>query len=613
MEDETVLDAMNAETAKLRCLHSALVSLLVLSFGLIDALPGIAANRDPAESAAIAVHGKHVSDLINQLGDPDYHLRRRAEVELLKLGRDVFDQLQQVEDHSDLEIATRATYILQKIDIRWVRPDDSEAVRILLQRYANLSADQRKERMEELAALEDRAGLAALCRIARFEPSLQLARYAALQILGLELEQQDAAKFAETVSRELGNSRRVPVQWISTYFQQLQDANPDMEKWLSFVDSDIELLAEDSPDTSKVLLLRLIYLNLEMVQEDIRAELIGDFMRRRIDLSLDNSAQLQPELYQAFAWMLRKGRLDVSEILEKQYAERIREDRMSVYYLAVIRWKQDREEDAQELADQAFRMEADDLRIRTAFGNQIGEYGRHDWAEREWEFAVEKLPVTQSADARRSLAAFCYHDRGQNKQAAKLMQELCDAYEADPKIKSQIMRNELLKLYFSQRDYLLACHAADEGDYKLQRQLLDSAYGYEELDADILIAMYRSPEAEESYRKETLERIETASSKLEKVIADNPDDAQSNNHWAWLISNTEGDYYKAIERSKRSLELSPENPSYLDTLGRCYYAAGKLEEAIEIQRKAVSMHPHLKVMKDQLKLFERELAARESP
>ena len=64
------------------------------------------------------------------------------------------------------------------------------------------------------------------------------------------------------------------------------------------------------------------------------------------------------------------------------------------------------------------------------------------------------------------------------------------------------------------------------------------------------------------------------------------------------------------QRSELSLELDPGNASYLDTLGRCYFATGDLESAVEAQRKAIEMHPHLMVMRRQLKLFEDALRKR---
>ena len=63
------------------------------------------------------------------------------------------------------------------------------------------------------------------------------------------------------------------------------------------------------------------------------------------------------------------------------------------------------------------------------------------------------------------------------------------------------------------------------------------------------------------------------------------------NQWAWLVTNTEGDFAQAVQHSLRSLELAPDEPSYLDTLGRCYFAAGDVENAIKSQRKAVELAP----------------------
>jgi predicted Zn-dependent protease len=59
------------------------------------------------------------------------------------------------------------------------------------------------------------------------------------------------------------------------------------------------------------------------------------------------------------------------------------------------------------------------------------------------------------------------------------------------------------------------------------------------------------------------------------------------------------------------LELMPDTPSFLDTLGRCYYSAGELEKAIEAQQQAIALVPHMRVMQRQLAEFEQALAKKE--
>jgi tetratricopeptide (TPR) repeat protein len=80
-----------------------------------------------------------------------------------------------------------------------------------------------------------------------------------------------------------------------------------------------------------------------------------------------------------------------------------------------------------------------------------------------------------------------------------------------------------------------------------------------------------------------------------------------NNQYAWLISNTEGDYQLALRCSQRSLELQPNFSTYLDTLGRCYYAVGDYENAVKYQRRAVELEPFAMSLKRQLQLFEAAL------
>ena len=586
--------------------------LLWVAIAVQFLLPGVGTSNEPVladtpELVLVSIgnlNSKSIDQLIQQLGHPDYYLRRRAEEELLRRGADVFDQLQQVQDHSDLEIAVRATHILQKIHVEWVRPDDPAEVQPLLQRFGQLTADQRQQRIDRLAALEDEQGLGALCRIARFEPSLQLARYAALRALNLDVSPEQTNSSVKTMLEELGASRRVPVRWLNAFVQQLQNGAQPLEPWIELIDEEIILLREDSPDTSKQLVTDLVGHHLSLCSVSTEPGRVFEGLRRLIEVSSEGDAEMVPELTAAYYWVWKNKHWEVARLLEENYQSQIEGDRLLLYMSSAILWKQGDEQAAQQGADRAYDIRDDDTLRRTEIGRRVGELGRYDWAEREWRHVVDKATVLQSADARSWLAIYRYHDRGDNQEAADLMVELCDAIEADPKIRSQ---SESLKLLFFQRDYFRACQAADEGDYPLQRKLLDSALSNEQLDADVLIAMYRSPGADEAYRKKTLRRIEEVAKKLEAHIKEQPDYAHHYNHWAWLISNTEGDYDKAVRYSQRSLELRPDEPSYLDTLGRCYYASGELEKAIEVQRQAVSLNPHLQVMRDQLELFETQL------
>jgi tetratricopeptide (TPR) repeat protein len=76
------------------------------------------------------------------------------------------------------------------------------------------------------------------------------------------------------------------------------------------------------------------------------------------------------------------------------------------------------------------------------------------------------------------------------------------------------------------------------------------------------------------------------------------------------VGNTTGDYDEAVRLSQRSLEIRPDYPGYLDTLGRCYYAKGDFENAIKHQSQAVKLDPHSGQIRRQLEFFKKEQAAR---
>jgi len=147
-------------------------------------------------------------------------------------------------------------------------------------------------------------------------------------------------------------------------------------------------------------------------------------------------------------------------------------------------------------------------------------------------------------------------------------------------------------------------------------------------DIDIVIALHRIADNDKAWREtvdkllaEHAERIESQIKQLNQVMSSSQDRdvrglvseqfAQKNNEYAWLIGNTVGDYQKAIACSQKSLELIPDSWPYQDTLGRCYFAAGDLKNAVHYQRLAVAGAPYMQQMKRQLKQFEEALATAE--
>lgn len=554
-----------------------------------------------------------IQQLIAQLGDRRYLQRQLAETQLLQRGAEAFGELQAALQLSDLEIVSRAKYLLNQIRIEWARPTDPAAVRSIMARYDELPLKSRLAKVAQLARLDNEQGFGALCRIARYDASKKLVRYAALSILenGFLPGQRTAAAVA-MLNEEIGQSDQVPLPWIGVYSDQLLAPKKIDSRWLALIDAEIALLAEETGETDESLVVSLLRSHLELCAELSDAQAILANWQRRIGLSEDRNRTMNSGLAGALTWMISRGQWKALELIENDYAEAIQEKRLLLYLVALARDKQGRGEAAEQLAQRALLLEADEAITHIYIADLISELGRHDWAEREWRSLVDLLPATDvlSLKARESLALYRLHDQGDHQAAADLLGESLDAINKDPVVKAQYQRSgdrRVLHTATSNREFFLACHFEAQEEYELQRKHLDRAYQLSPGNADVLIAMYRSPEASEIYRKATVKKIQSLQRAMEKEIKQSPEEAYKYNQWAWLVSNTEGDFHKAVKRSQHSLKLQPESPSYMDTLGRCYYAVGDLDSAVKVQRKAVTLHPHMMVMQRQLKLFEDEL------
>lgn len=279
------------------------------------------------------------------------------------------------------------------------------------------------------------------------------------------------------------------------------------------------------------------------------------------------------------------------------------------------------EEGADQLAQQALRIrplpqdEAEKAKIQpkeieeTAqahreIGMKLQERGLFHWAEQEFRQVIDAMEINAlpAAQARQDLGEMLGNLQ-RHQEVVEVLKPLTDRVENDDKFKQQL---NMLNFYYSRVrsdvDYHGALAMIEQGNLDEARPKLLKAFQTYPRNIDILIAMYRLEgdadwkETVQAFLKRTIRQVDSdvqqARAQVQQHGRDaNPLLAQEYNQYAWLVSNTEGDYAKALDYSLKSLELELDGAK-LDTCARCYFALGEFDNAIRMQKRALKYMPH---------------------
>ncbi len=85
---------------------------------------------------------------------------------------------------------------------------------------------------------------------------------------------------------------------------------------------------------------------------------------------------------------------------------------------------------------------------------------------------------------------------------------------------------------------------------------------------------------------ERLGRVPEAEADLRAFLAEDADDARSLNALGYMLSNHSERYEEALSLVRRALELTPDDPAVIDSMGWLYFRTGDLEQARAYLEKA---------------------------
>lgn len=539
----------------------SLEAWLLVAFGLfVGGLAGQALGgeksppKEPPKAAEPArprpeSRKAQIQQFIAQLGNDDYAVRQRAQDELVKFGFDAYDELSAAANHRDLEVASRARYLLRLIRVQWTAEDDPPVVKKILQDYGMQDLGIRAEKIVALARLLKGAGLPALCRLVQFEKSPVLSKFAAITIMRRDpSDPARRAAYHQVLRTLLDKSRQPAAVWLTTYVRFRKDPTAVLPEWTRLIEAEEALERRDWGQSSPEFLAALVYQQAEIELEQGKAEAAEETARR---------ARERPTT---------SRRTSLAAHLPTARALRER---------GLFRW-----------AEAEFR--------HVIAGGLSGAWGRAQIGLSE--MFHDQGRYLAAAEARKEVVQAIEKNRLRGDAVAELQMDVaqiraqmnylyaCHWQEQGDRAKQRKYLDDAIQANPQDVETLIACYRLPDQTPEYRRKISD--------------LIERAAEA-------MLTEIDD-----EPDEPNDPYGARANglNQYAWLIGNTEGDLDKARRFAEKALELSPDNGAYCDTLGRVYYTRGDLANALKYQTMAHEAEPHSGLIAKQLKLFQEAMA-----
>lgn len=632
-----------------------LLTALIVSLGsfcsIVNAFqpPSVAAQQSGEKPLGRMPRDADVGTLIQLLGHPSYATRVRARESLERMGLQAFDDLHEAQYHPDSEIAMTARYLVGSLMVSWSTDNDPPSVREALDEYGAQSDAERQNRMDRLAELPSRQGLAALARLVRFETSLRLSREAALAIMRGPMSEDAAVRRGEaiTIRDALGQNTRQAADWLRVYADDLEKGEYSADAWNRLIAQ--QRLAVDEGNDSAATRPAVLELVRVCATRAARAGQIDQALAVASD-HLDLIPPRSDELIDACSWAIDNKLHPLVLKLRARHPAPFGRHPILLYGAAeaTLAGEMGNTNSPTEAATSA----ADELAIAAAAidplpmhgteaaeamspkaieeiaqrhretGRSLQSRGLFRWAEREYRHIIDSLPIDAilAANARAELAVM-FGELNRHQEVVDALEPIVERTDKDQayarRLQSQALNIAKLKSTMMYHKGLAASTQKADQDAATARETLLAALELEPDNVDILIAMYRT-EGDDNWQKLVRRRIQSVAlmfdNQIEAIKLQSQARirfpelgarlAQAYNQYAWLVCNTEGDQKKALQYSLKSLELTPDNPAQLDTCGRCYFALGDFENAVRVQRRAVKIEPHSPPLLRQLEEFE---------
>jgi hypothetical protein len=590
-----------------------------------------AAVAAPPPAAADAT-ATEIERLVAALGDDDYAVRETAAARLQELGpRSADALLTAAETSGDLEVALRARWLADAIPP--TSPQDPPRVTAELQGYGRADVATKFAIMRRLLRLEGDAGIEPLARLVRLDRSPVAARMAAA-LLVREWRPGDPfwPQLRPAIRAGLQESGRPAARFLRAVVAAGEATDPAAAGQAATAAADALSLLEragadragEDPDAvesaaTTLWIFRRCLIDLQLAAGRRREAVEG--VRQMLTSGWRAAADDRDDVTAAnLIWAVEHGLPEAVDLLEARWPALAIDQPATAYAAAVALAARGDKERAERLATTAFKAgdgpAAGGFTARLRAGILLAKWGAVEWARREYRALLDD---PQAPDGEFALGGILcsefLHDLGHDDEAADVLRRVVDGREGGVAAAEAMLRQldrdpDAIR---ARAAFFASCAAAARGDAAGRRRLVDEAVRHHGRDVDALIALYEATAGDPRARADALARVERALEKIDEEIANEPDEANGYNEYAWLVANTEGDVAKAIRYSKQSLEMAFDNSSYLDTLAHCLSAAGDHAAAVRTQSIAHRLEPHNRTILRNLERFRGRAAVAPRP
>ena len=122
-----------------------------------------------------------------------------------------------------------------------------------------------------------------------------------------------------------------------------------------------------------------------------------------------------------------------------------------------------------------------------------------------------------------------------------------------------------------------------EGNADHARELLDRSLNRYPNHAELLFARV--------FVHDSAGDMASSEADLQRIIRLQPDNARALNHLGYMLADRTDRYQEALELIERAIELEPDDPAIVDSLGWAQYKLGILDQALENLRRAYAVFP----------------------